>query len=971
MSKNLEARKFIKKWLLEEETALCPESFRETWKEFWDRIPKEDKGILSLFAVVAETASRLEENWCKSTFQNWPETARRLVNYNHIIRKEKKDNVTFYETHDEYRDFIIDQLDDEQKRTIKQRLTSFYKDYPEIGIKHFVDMGDLATIKEIYKNAFEKMEEAYRYEGITDICKSIIKLIENKQYGELEFHYGILKTLGHARFSLGYFRESIDYYQKAVKIAIGSKLVECFGWIGVAYFYLSKYQDAINYLERALSMANDFEEDQKLKGSWLGCLANAYRELGLKEYSLKLYDEALKIAENNSDHENESRWLMNKGNAIREMGQSKEAMPYYQQALKIAEEIGNKFLQGRCENNIGNAYADLNQRDKAIEHYLESIEISCDAGDSYNESICRGSLGDRYNELRNFKEADIQYKKALKITMECKDIGRARGHVIRLLSVYKNASRLGELTKYLEEKLNEAKERKDIEDECFWLTYLAYVFHDLGQLREAKDYYKQALEIARQLKDYEYEGSLINLLDEVSLLEVEKIYGEGRIAEALKKCNGLIVERMGRKFSEWIKFISEAYKNEHLLNDLEREIEKHKKDIENNPSDSNLHMKLADCYARKGDLEDAILEYERAIELNPSNILTVLSMMEVTVWRKQYQEAKEIYQNRRETIVSDEHKLIATWVVCTALALDGQLYKDDIDLLLNMEIGLSKTGYSYDDILPYFAKLLEEEHPIDRLVNAWELHILIFCHFIDVNIEDIEKNILQGLPDELKKGLLEPLKGTLPPIDLYFVLGGKRLDWLLKGVVPAIDTLLLKAYMKRGLIHRMFGNLNMAIKDYIIATTFNPFSSETYMAWGGCLAQKGELEKAIPKYAKAIELNQKNTMAFLGKMEAEICLGRYEEAIATHKKLKEAILTPKEEVIAASLVCISLALDGKPYNDYINPLHNLEVKLSERHDWCNVEIDRHLANLEKEGYDPNRVAKAKEIQVSFKEHFVS
>jgi tetratricopeptide (TPR) repeat protein len=963
MLESLKAKEFIEKCFIRGELSLRPESeqrqasqlYRLLKERFWDNLPENDKEILAIFSVIAKVKPKLEEPLCERLFDDWPEKQRVIDNYyiDFIIRKEEVYSITSYEVLDTYRDFIINQLTDDQKTAIELRLAPFYKMYPQIGIKHFIQIADLVNIKDVYQNTLREMEKAYRYEDITEICKSIIKLIEDSQYSDFKFHYDILNALGHARYSLGYFKKAIIHYEKASEIARANKLAESepYGWIGISYFNLGKYKEAINYLQQALNIAKIFREDRKLEGFWLGCLANSYRDSALpqgKELSISLYDEALSIAIGIEDHENESRWLANKGNTIRYMGQAIEAMEYYKQALKIAEEIGDKFLQGRWLHNIGCTYADLNQYDESTKYYKMALEISHEVGDHYNEGIALGNLANQYKKAGEFTEAINLYKRALEITVECKDIERAKGHVSGILSTYKNINKLAEIIEYLKEKLTRTEERGDREAEIFWLIYLGYVFQDSSQLKEAKETYNKALEIAKQIKNQEYENSILYLLGEVSLLEIEKFYAAGQTDMALENCNNLIVKILSKTFADTITSLHKDYRIKYPLDNLTKEIETYKNAIVKDPSNNILHMSLADCFARKGDLAEALLQYNKAIELNPSHILTVISLIEVTVWRKQYEEAISIYNRWKDRFVLDSDKVMASWIVCTASALKGISYEDFIAPLIDMEISLVNAGYGSDDILPYFAQLYNERFPIERLIRAIELYIIFKRHFIDFRIEEILQNITQDIPQDIKGILME----------------------LLKGIGPSGDSLLIKAYMKRGLIYRMLGNLNMAIKDYIIATIYHSHNDAAYMAWGACLAQKGDLEKAIPKYGMSILLNPRNNMAILGKMETEICIGKYSDAISTYEILKESEITPQEKVISTFLLCLSLALEGKPYEDYIAPLLNLEVKLSEKHDWCNVEIDRHLTELKKTVFDTNRVTKAKELQALFKNHFI-
>jgi hypothetical protein len=49
----------------------------------------------------------------------------------------------------------------------------------------------------------------------------------------------------------------------------------------------------------------------------------------------------------------------------------------------------------------------------------------------------------------------------------------------------------------------------------------------------------------------------------------------------------------------------------------------------------------------------------------------------------------------------------------------------------------------------------------------------------------------------------------------------------------------------------------------------------------------------------------------------------------------------------------------------------MDIKLTDKDDWCTVEIDRYLKELEINGKILKKINTAKDIQESFKEHFLS
>ncbi len=182
-----------------------------------------------------------------------------------------------------------------------------------------------------------------------------------------------------------------------------------------------------------------------------------------------------------------------------------------------------------------------------------------------------------------------------------------------------------------------------------------------------------------------------------------------------------------------------------------------------------------------------------------------------------------------------------------------------------------------------------------------------------------------------------------------------------------------KAYQKRAWICLLVPNyqqyLDQVIQDCTKVIDIDPDNALAYNDRGRAYIRKGDMENAIFNYGKAIELEPCLTIAALNKISAEIILGRYKDAVGTYGEWRRDVVSPKQMVIASSLICIALALDGKSYEEYTAPLLDRRIRLKYLHDWNYSGTDRCLDALEKEGYFPDRFAKAKEIQDLFKGHF--
>lgn len=185
-------------------------------------------------------------------------------------------------------------------------------------------------------------------------------------------------------------------------------------------------------------------------------------------------------------------------------------------------------------------------------------------------------------------------------------------------------------------------------------------------------------------------------------------------------------------------------------------------------------------------------------------------------------------------------------------------------------------------------------------------------------------------------------------------------------VVPSF----IDAHRKRAWICLLLPDyekyLDQVICDCSKVIEMEPDNALAFNDRGRAYLRRGDLDKAIADYREALELAPFLAMAALNKISAEIIQGKYKDAVGTYGNWQRDFATNKEMVIASSLICIALALDGKIYLKYTAPLMEQKVKLKYLHDWNYSGTDRYLTKLENGGIFLDRVAKAKEIQEIFK-----
>ncbi len=98
--------------------------------------------------------------------------------------------------------------------------------------------------------------------------------------------------------------------------------------LGTLYFQIGLYEKTIEYNEKALKIAQETVNRQN-EGSILGNLGLAYSDLGQVEKAIEYYGKALVIVKEIGDRRNEGVWLGSLGNAYYLRGLVEKAIEYY------------------------------------------------------------------------------------------------------------------------------------------------------------------------------------------------------------------------------------------------------------------------------------------------------------------------------------------------------------------------------------------------------------------------------------------------------------------------------------------------------------------------------------------------------------------------------------------------------------------------------------------------------------------
>jgi tetratricopeptide (TPR) repeat protein len=193
------------------------------------------------------------------------------------------------------------------------------------------------------------------------------------------------------------------------------------------------------------------------------------------------------------------------------------------------------------------------------------------------------------------------------------------------------------------------------------------------------------------------------------------------------------------------------------------------------------------------------------------------------------------------------------------------------------------------------------------------------------------------------------------------------------------DPFFYSAYKLRADIFWRLGDIfgypnyyRSAIKDLKKVISNKSYNTNNYIVLGLCYLGLGDnesIKKALKLYKKALELSPWSSVIILDIMEAQICLERYEQAYTTYKKHVSSMNYVIDKLVGESLVCVALALDGKPYQNFLQLLYNFDIEIKESPGWSTRPIDRHLIDIKRTRDNVERIEQAEYLQDLFKEHF--
>jgi len=227
-------------------------------------------------------------------------------------------------------------------------------------------------------------EQLYRRDGPESALPVFEDLAETfRLSGDKPAEAAATGYIGEIYWRLGDYQQAGEYLERALamKRAAGDRLQQgnTLNVLGLLRWDQGEFEQAQAYFQEGSAIAEELG-DRRLAGAILNNLSLVYDELGDYYVSLEQYQRVLDLYKDVDFPRGEGDTLGNIGGVYLLLGRYQEALDYYQRALAISEQLDSAISMSQDHGNIALCYLGLGQTDTALGHLDQAITLAVQAG---------------------------------------------------------------------------------------------------------------------------------------------------------------------------------------------------------------------------------------------------------------------------------------------------------------------------------------------------------------------------------------------------------------------------------------------------------------------------------------------------------------------------------------------------------------------------------------------------------------
>lgn len=212
--------------------------------------------------------------------------------------------------------------------------------------------------------------------------------------------------------------QAVDSMKSKLASASGTDLYHLYFNIGYELFDVDN-PEAVKYSEKAYELSINLPDSVRTRSGRI--YGQLLRRVDRLDDAIAVFNEVLKIAENDKDIEEQKKILNALSISYNLMALYDKALPTTFRQLEIAEQEGNKEHIGLAHSSIAFVYYKIGNFDQALDFYTRAIEATLESGETrelsmmyINAALCHVNLG-------NFEQSRENVNKAFSYCDACEE----------------------------------------------------------------------------------------------------------------------------------------------------------------------------------------------------------------------------------------------------------------------------------------------------------------------------------------------------------------------------------------------------------------------------------------------------------------------------------------------------------------------------------------------------------------------
>lgn len=548
-----------------------------------------------------------------------------------------------------------------------------------------------------------------RYREVAALCK----FVRDGAFGHLGIHIvtcNLLYYLAKAQEHIGEVDEALHNYQQALEICSPDYEVlkaSILHDLGDLYVKQGNYQKALEICQQVISIEEKYKN--KLgKAKSLSQIANIKRELGEPEEALKLYIEALELAQETGDKnllyglqtniatlqvdlgqtdawdglfpslvshgmqsqnlEDKIYLLSNTASLRLKQGEIEEAREILEQLNVLLPQIDNSWLKAVILHNLATFRSDCGDRELALELYNQALELHRKNGDQPHEAMTLQEIGILYELQNNLSEALKFLEDAYQLSVKIENKDTQAYVLLRIASILIDHDDLDEAEKKLNTALEVVNKVKNPKNHALALREMGRLQLKGKKYDAGTDFLRQALEQCSSVVDVVIRATILKLLGEVlsflgevdvgieHLTESLNIYHKLNYTKDVEEVRGLIKNAQLEKPAQLYQAAAtEAEKgNARAALDLLEQALPMSEELGDEEIRVHILLSMGNLLIHEGDFKQGVKRASQAIEIAKQHNLPEREKIENIALAVQYEKLRHLFDSAQEKCESQK-----------------------------------------------------------------------------------------------------------------------------------------------------------------------------------------------------------------------------------------------------------------------------------------------------------------------------